>query len=234
MLQTEPRPGSGGPDAGWASYRRTGRLHHYLRPRTVLLASLPIAAAILAGVWLQSGWRLSLVQSRPGEAVSVDAFGTAEQDASVRAPQARDRRVVPIERMPILQAEKEAGSQIAVKTAQRGRPLPRPATDPAPLPGLDDRRGLAIEADVAGGPLPVESVRPERPQPVARERLDGSQFDLQAVAWSRDPEKRVAVINGRVLREGSSVEGLRIEKIEEDRVIFRKGNSSFELVLRLE
>jgi type II secretion system (T2SS) protein B len=49
---------------------------------------------------------------------------------------------------------------------------------------------------------------------------------LQAIAWAQDPKSRIVVINGQILREGESVDGIIIDGIKEDAVIVRKGIES--------
>jgi len=59
-----------------------------------------------------------------------------------------------------------------------------------------------------------------------------SKLQLQAIAWSSDPESRLAVINGRVLREGGSVEKVLITHIGKNEVIFKKGREEWKQVFR--
>jgi hypothetical protein len=50
-----------------------------------------------------------------------------------------------------------------------------------------------------------------------------SKLELQAIAWSSDPKSRLAVINGRVVREGEFIDRVNIMHIGKDEVIFKKG-----------
>jgi hypothetical protein len=50
-----------------------------------------------------------------------------------------------------------------------------------------------------------------------------SGLKLQALSWSPDPSRRMAVVNGQILREGSSIDGKNVERIEKDAVVFRQG-----------
>lgn len=60
-----------------------------------------------------------------------------------------------------------------------------------------------------------------------------SRLELQAIAWSSDPKSRIAVINGRVLREGESVERVLVTHIGKAEVIFRKGSEEWKQLFRL-
>lgn len=55
---------------------------------------------------------------------------------------------------------------------------------------------------------------------------------LQAIAWAEDPQSRIAVINGQILREGESIDDVIIDGIKEDRVIVRKGMEVMALLFR--
>jgi len=55
----------------------------------------------------------------------------------------------------------------------------------------------------------------------------GSGLKLQAIAWSSDSKESIAVINGRILREGSSIEGASILKIDKNDVSFQKGGEQW-------
>lgn len=52
---------------------------------------------------------------------------------------------------------------------------------------------------------------------------------LQAVAWSSDPERRMAVINEQIVREGTTIDGYTIAAIREKSVVVRKGAEAWEL-----
>ena len=55
----------------------------------------------------------------------------------------------------------------------------------------------------------------------------GSGLKLQAIAWSSDSKERIAVVNGRILREGSSIEGTLIIRIDKNDVSFQKGGEQW-------
>ena len=59
------------------------------------------------------------------------------------------------------------------------------------------------------------------------------ELKLMAIAWSDEPTNRMAVINGEIIREGGSIGGAHIEKINEDDIIVRKDNRIYRLVFKL-
>jgi len=65
-------------------------------------------------------------------------------------------------------------------------------------------------------------------------REDDRRLKLQAIAWSAIPEKRIAVINDRVLREGSVVDGILVLRIDDSRVVVRENGLTWEIPLILQ
>ena len=60
-------------------------------------------------------------------------------------------------------------------------------------------------------------------------KLNDSKLKLQALAWSSDAARRMAVINGRIVREGESVDGYQIDQIRREDVIVSDGRQSWSL-----
>jgi hypothetical protein len=63
--------------------------------------------------------------------------------------------------------------------------------------------------------------------------LRDPEMKLQAITWSRVPQKRVVVINNRILREGETVHGYRIETINQDDVILGEKGEKWKLLFRI-
>lgn len=57
-------------------------------------------------------------------------------------------------------------------------------------------------------------------------------WTLQAIAWAPDPKKRIAVINGSVLKEGDSFQGAFISKIGQNDVVLLKEDDVLRLIFR--
>ena len=60
-------------------------------------------------------------------------------------------------------------------------------------------------------------------------KLTDDKIKLQALAWSSDATRRMAVINGRIVREGASMEGYQIDQIRKDDVVVSDGSQSWSL-----
>jgi len=54
---------------------------------------------------------------------------------------------------------------------------------------------------------------------------NGKQLKLQAISWASDPENRIAVINGKIVREGGRVEGVTVIGIDKDYVSLHTGET---------
>jgi len=65
-------------------------------------------------------------------------------------------------------------------------------------------------------------------------RLSDSKLKLQALAWSADAAQRMVVINGRIVREGESVDGYQITQIREEDVLINDGRKSWRLEFGLQ
>lgn len=61
------------------------------------------------------------------------------------------------------------------------------------------------------------------------DRMTDSKLKLQALAWSDDAVRRMAVINGRIVHEGESVDGYQVVKIRAEDVIVNEGGKSWRL-----
>ena len=100
-------------------------------------------------------------------------------------------------------------------------------------------------------PAPVKrTVAPKNTRPTAPEakaqkpaktrpretydRIADSKLKLQALAWSDEAARRMAVINGRIVHEGESVDGYQVVKIREEDVILNQGGKSWRLEFRLQ
>jgi MSHA biogenesis protein MshK len=68
------------------------------------------------------------------------------------------------------------------------------------------------------------------PAKAVYDRVEDSKLKLQALAWSTDDTRRMAVINGRIVREGESVDGYQVIQIREEDVVVNDGGKSWRLV----
>jgi cytoskeletal protein RodZ len=99
------------------------------------------------------------------------------------------------------------------------------------LPVADSTKSLQRETR----PAPAAGTPEKSPSQGARSyrRLDDSKLDLQAIAWSKDAKRRIAVINGHIVHEGESVEGFLVNQIRQEDVVVNDGTESWQLELGL-
>ena len=63
--------------------------------------------------------------------------------------------------------------------------------------------------------------------------LNDPEILLQAITWSKNPDKRIAVVNNRILRQGEVVSGYRIDTINQDDIILTDAGEKWKLVFRI-
>jgi Type II secretion system protein B len=124
------------------------------------------------------------------------------------------------------------GSQLqAPPPSTRIRPKDGPGT-----PATEEKALITPRA----APAQDRPARPPQAAPAATRsaedalsRLDESKLRVMAIAWSGDPLKRLAVVNGHIVKEGESVEGYNINQIRKDDVIVNDGARSWRVELNL-
>jgi hypothetical protein len=73
------------------------------------------------------------------------------------------------------------------------------------------------DREPAVSPIPAETF--DR-YPGAQPLTDG-RLKVQAIAWSPDPEDRVAVVNNRIVHKGDAVDGFIVLAVESERLVVR-------------
>jgi hypothetical protein len=87
----------------------------------------------------------------------------------------------------------------------------------------------ARKETVAGKPSEKsgQNTKADRFASMPVKRSNQTNIELQAIAWSNDPKSRLAVINGRILRERESIDNVIVMHIGRDEVIFKKGREEW-------
>jgi hypothetical protein len=111
-----------------------------------------------------------------------------------------------------------------------------------PSPELEKAQSVddsGTEMAVENFPVPEQKAvapAPELPAPQAAPRvaiLEDPALALQAISWSEDPEKRMAIINGHICREKETVAGYVIDAIHSGDVVISKGGKAGKLVFKI-
>jgi Type II secretion system protein B len=146
----------------------------------------------------------------------------------------------------------------AAGPAANRRPEPTPIVLPQPSsPIIEQKEGLSIVAQPVessglssvtqaaedAGPVAVENEPAlenspvqtplEQVEKVELPVLKDTGIKLQAITWSKDPQKRIAVINNSILRQGETVSGYRIEVINQDDIILNDRGKKWKLLFRI-
>ena len=74
---------------------------------------------------------------------------------------------------------------------------------------------------------PGQNTKTDRFASIPVKRSNQTKIDLQAIAWSKDPASRLAVVNGLILRERESIDNVVVMHIGKDAVIFKKGREEW-------
>jgi len=54
--------------------------------------------------------------------------------------------------------------------------------------------------------------------------LTGTSLKIQAISWSQVPQDRIAVVSSQIVREGQTIEGYRVKRINtEDLILSKEG-----------
>ena len=81
----------------------------------------------------------------------------------------------------------------------------------------------------------VNEIHPDNEIPSINEIpiLNNNSLIINAIAWSNDPAKRLAVINSVIVRQGQNIEGFLVVEIEEDQVIVQQSDKKWRVTFRL-
>ena len=120
-------------------------------------------------------------------------------------------------------------------------PTPVPVTAETPIEATQPSASLPViqtrRKSAARRPSPESRTPKEKPSPPSIAKpsppnLSDSSYTLQAIAWSKNPDERLAVINGLVLREGDGIEGITVTQIGTNEVIVTKESKLWKLVFQ--
>lgn len=54
-----------------------------------------------------------------------------------------------------------------------------------------------------------------------------ARLTLQAISWAKDPVRRFAVVNNRIVRKGQRIDAITVVAIEESAIVFREGDKQW-------
>lgn len=141
--------------------------------------------------------------------------------ADPRANAANSTRGQPILKSSPVQQPPKTVLKAPAKKPQIKTPPPPDAVSPAPA--------VSPAKPLPAAPAAAADNRPAAKPAATYDRIEDSKLKLQALAWSDEVTKRMAVINGRIVREGESVDGYRVIEIHEEEVVVNQDGKSWRL-----
>ncbi len=106
----------------------------------------------------------------------------------------------------------------------------KPLKKASPPPGSTPVKRTVAKKDTRTIAPAARAKQPAQTRPrVTYDRIDDSRLKLQALAWFDSAAKRMAVINGRIVHEGESVDGYQVIKIRQEDVVVNEGRKSWRL-----
>ncbi len=100
-------------------------------------------------------------------------------------------------------------------------------------PALFAKKEMNLPKPLSHTEKSEQNTKAERFESIPLKQANETRLEIQAIAWSSDPESRIAVVNSRIVREGGSVEGVFVTNIGKDEIIFRKGGEEWRQLFRL-
>ncbi len=181
-------------------------------------------AAVVAGMATGLGLGVALESSRWGF-TAIPVAAAAAPDAAERAPLEPQRRPepssVPRPESPLESRRERAPALAAAEFVRSYEPppdlvymaaasAPRPvAVTPAPAPAPPPVAAPAPVTRTAAAPAPARTAAPSRPFTA----------ELQTILYG--PERKLAVIDGRILQQGDEIDGARVVEITATAVVVR-------------
>ena len=221
----------------------------FLTTKTICMG-LAAGVVLAAGILIE-GWRSGEADPHGGKPVTTatdsapagaGAFRAKLPDGKTAAPsppvaapppagQAESFAApapIPADAPKATAAQRPAPPAQATKPAARALPAATPNTPSAERPSALAQRAAPAR----------ETPAPNRP-PAARtpednlSRLDESKLKVMAIAWHGQATRRIAVINGHIVKEGESVDGYTLTQIRKDDVIVNDGSRSWRVEFAL-
>ena len=216
-----------------------------------------ISGGIVCGLVILAGWWLFSEKFQPPPAVTKDIPHLGSRQDESPAPTQRFNKVslkavsekpenLSIEAPETQKAVEQVRENIpaslketTLKVANQEDVLP--VAEQTPGETFPAQENPSLKADEQVTKPTEKSVVASYSVPVNRTKtldveipkLNNPEMKLQAVTWSKAPQKRIAVINNRILREGDMVSGYLISSINQDDVVLSQDGTKWKLVFRI-
>lgn len=117
----------------------------------------------------------------------------------------------------------------ALKTPPRDEPTPVLTTKPT-----EESQSIARQSKRRSSPTNLEKVASDTRPPggsvtsptedpvLPATLLTNTSLKIQAISWSKRPQDRIAVVNSQIVREGETMDGYRVKRINSDDIVLSK------------
>jgi hypothetical protein len=215
-----------------------------------------IGGGLVCGVVILAGWWFFAEKNRL-PAVAPQALPRQILPETEMAPVAPREAASPGPSAPLANRQAEPAADILAPPKSAAQiPGAKPVIlEPSP-PVIEPKATMPVDGSAAESALPAPAIpRPEitakapaekgavpvteppevatKVKPIAIPVLNDPEMKLQAITWSKEPLKRIVVINNRILRQGETVSGYRIDTINQDDVELSNGGEKWQLVFRI-
>ena len=213
--QEESRDENGAPS--WPDSVRSARQSMKRESRKKIAVFLMVTVFSVVGIVMIYWGQTSNFFGTPDTTHDIGSGIKPEADIEKRAP-------IPDQRVPAAaaRAEKTRPVEISEKTRE------------APIKAEPVLKQTGLPADAKDDDLSEGDAR--NPAPDATDKKRGvslpdikhdSRIDIQAIAWAEEPDRRFAVINNSIIREGGSVDGITVVSIEDGMVFFSENGNEW-------
>jgi len=228
---------------------------HRRRGAVLILAILVTISGVAAFVWVNGGLpgkAFSRKAPPPDPRAGTPAADAGKRTAATvvqhgERPEASAKTAragLPVaSRKPALRERPQTQAPAARQTVPpayseqlKGKRLPaaslpgRPAAAAQPLQRAAADQSARSRAAPTPRRKPADAQTPANPDAYAdAEPLARGTLQLQAISWSDNPGARITVIDGRILREGHSVEGYTVIQIRPEDIILGKEGKRWKL-----
>ena len=180
-----------------------------------------IGGGIVCGLVILAGWWLFSEKTQPPSIVPQEI--SRQKVLHPETPPAIPGELQPTRSAAVSgESEKPSADMVIPQKAAEQNPKPAPAKIPqASSPAIAPGKTMPVSRVAAGA------------QEITIPLLRDQEIKLQAITWSKNPQKRIAVINNQILRQGEMVLSYRIDIINQDDVVLSDGGKKWKLPFRI-
>jgi len=187
-----------------------------------------IGGGIACGMVLLTGWWFMYERVQP-DAPSIQESLTPASSMDTPLTEPENPSPIAVQEQPASQSS--ALSTPATIIADQA-PIVKivPVADEAPVEQISPEPTAKKEIITTAAVLPetlAETKGPEIPL------LSDPDVKLQSISWSKKPQKRLAVISNRIVREGGMVSGYLLVTINKDDVILSQNREKWRITFRI-